>query len=80
MFFSTYVNTYFCCIRTTVSDDYISDPVYYRSNSSLEKNRFATDCNIVINEFELELCNFVHFRTNTFGDDGECIAPQFCGG
>ena len=28
----------FCCIRTTVSDDYISNTVYYRSNSSLEKN------------------------------------------
>ena len=26
-------------IRTTVSGDYISNPVYYRSNSSLEKNR-----------------------------------------
>ena len=29
----------FYCIRTTVSGDYISNPVYYRSNSSLEKNR-----------------------------------------
>ena len=26
-------------IRTTVSGDYISNPIYYRSNSSLEKNR-----------------------------------------
>ena len=29
----------FCCIRTTVSDDYTSYPVYYRSNSCLEQNR-----------------------------------------
>ena len=29
----------FYCIRTTISGDYISNPVYYRSNSSLEKNR-----------------------------------------
>ena len=28
----------FCCIKTTVSDDYTSNPVYYRSNSSLEQN------------------------------------------
>ena len=29
----------FYCIRTTDSSDYISNPVYYRSNSSLEINR-----------------------------------------
>ena len=41
----------FCCIRTTVSNDYISHPVYYRSNSSLEKNRslhFTTNCPTLI--------------------------------
>ena len=29
----------FCCIRITISSDYISNPVYYRNISNLEKNR-----------------------------------------
>ena len=37
--FSTFVNTYFCCISTTVSDHYISNPVYYKSNSSFRKKK-----------------------------------------
>ena len=27
----------------------------------------ATDCGIVVNEFELQSCYYVHFRTNTLG-------------
>ena len=27
------------------------------------------DCNILIIEFELQLCFYVHFRSNTFGNN-----------
>ena len=40
IFFIFYFCKYlFCCIRTTVSDNYISNPVYYGINFHLENNR-----------------------------------------
>ena len=54
----------FCCIRTTVSNDYISNPVYYRSNSSLEKKPFATNSLKRILMFLLYLYEIYRDKTN----------------
>ena len=48
----------FCCIRTTVSGDYITNPVYYRSNSSLEKNRLLQlHCSWCLSACQVEFSN-----------------------
>ena len=30
-----------------------------------ELQSWWTDCNVVVNEYELMICNYIHFRSNT---------------
>ena len=33
------------------------------------------DCSMVVSEFELQSCYYVHFRTNTLGEKYETLYP-----
>ena len=37
------------------------------------------DCGLVVSEFELQSCYYVHFRTNTFGKGMNFFVPQAMG-
>ena len=47
------------------------------SPCSVEHN--ILDCNIVVNKFELQLCNYIRFRTNSFRKGMNSLIPQAMG-